>query len=241
MTRAARVSAIIRADIKVAFRDFEQLLLIIGLPVLFLVFFTKVEVLTIEELEPIDFLTPGVLTLGLLSIAFVRLAIGLGFDRTFGAIRRFSMTPLRSSEFLAAKILVTFFLLVIQTAIISITAVVLGWNPELNFEVFAAMALGVIIFSALAFAVGGLFEGLTALAIANSLYIVLLLFSGLIVEIEKLPIEVVDIVRALPSTALAEILRNGFTGEANPQWPWYTLAAWAFFAPIVAVKIFRWK
>jgi len=240
MSRNTRIGAILKSDIKAAFRDFEQLLLVVGLPVLFLVFFSQVEVIEFDN-DPIDFLAPGILTLGLLSIAFVRLAIGIGFDRTFGAIRRFSMTPLKSNEFLTAKILVTILLFAFQVSIITGVAVYLGWEPSFKPEIIGALLLALIIFSALAFIVGGLFEGLTSLAIANSIYILLLLFSGLIFEISKLPALLADITRFLPSTALGEILRNGFAGETSQQWPWLTLLAWGVVTPIFAIQVFRWK
>jgi len=235
-----RVQAIFKADIRVAFKDYEQLLLMIGLPILFLLFFSNVNVIDLKQ-DPITFLTPGILTLGLLSIAFVRLAISLGFDRTFGAIKRYSLTPLSSSEFLLAKILVTLFLFSIQTFIIVGLAITQGWEPSLNVDALGAAVLGIIIFSALAYIIGGLFEGFTSLAMANAVYVLLLLFSGIIFEIDKLPSNTTSYVRSLPSTAMAEIFRNSFQGLPSENWPWITLAVWAVATPIVAVKIFKWN
>jgi ABC-2 type transport system permease protein len=239
--RARRVAAVGRSEVLVALRNGEQALLIIGLPLLFLVLFATVDVLPTGDAEPVDFLAPGIIALAVLSVAFVRLAIGTGFDRAFGALRRFAVTPLRPSELLAAKVAATVALLVVQLVLLVGVAVLLGWRPELTPEVLPALALGVIAFTGLGFLVAGVTEGLTALAVANAAYVVLLVLSGLIFELDRLPGLLADLARLLPSTALGELLRATTDGAAGPGRAWATLIVWALAAPVAALRWFRWS
>ncbi len=236
-----RISALVGVDLRAALRDGEQLLLTIGIPVALLVFFSTVDVLPTGTGEPVDYLAPGILALALLSMAFVRLAIGLGFDRGFGAIKRFAITPLRVGEFLASKILVTSILFVGQVMILGVAALLLGWRPSLHPLIFPASVLGLIAFVGLAFLVAGVIDGLRALALANALYIVLLLVSGIVFELDRLPPWLEATVRLLPSTALGALFRSTLSGAPGPGWAWVTLGGWALFAPLLAKRLFRYS
>ncbi|MEZ5225825.1 MAG: ABC transporter permease [Acidimicrobiales bacterium] len=236
-----RIRALVLTDLRIARRDGEQLLLTLGLPLLLLVFFSSVDVLPTGDGDPVDFLTPGVLSLALLSVSFVRVAIGLGFDRSFGAIRRFAVTPLRASEFITAKFVGTVVFFCAQLVVLAIVALVLGWDPSLHPSIVAALALGLIAFSALGIVVASVVEGLTSLALANTLYVLLLILSGLVFELDTLPGWLGALAKLLPSTALAELLRSGFAGSNGAGWAWGTLMVWAAGAPLLALRLFRWE
>lgn len=239
-TTSTRTAALAKADLRVAARDGEQLLLTLGLPVLFLVFFSVVDILPTGDGDAIDFLAPGILALALLSVAFVRQSISLGFDISFGAIRRFGVTPLRVGEFLSAKFLTTAALFFVQLVVLGVVAVLLGWRPSLSPLLLPAILLGLIAFVGLAFALTGLVDGLTALAAANALYVVMLLLSGLVFELDELPNALSTIVKVLPSTALAELFRATLSGNAGAGWAWLCLAGWALVAPLLGARLFRW-
>lgn len=238
---SSRLLALLRVDLRAAIRDNEQLLLTIGIPAVLLIFFSTVDVLPTGDDEPVQFLAPSVLALAVLSMAFVRLAIGLGFDRGFGAIRRFAATPLRVSEFWLAKLAATIVLTIGQCVVLGAIALVLGWSPSVHGSFPAALALGVIVFVALAFVIAGLTDGLKALAIANGLYILLLLVSGIVFELAELPSWLQSVVKWLPSTALAELFRTGLDGAAGPSWAWSTLLVWSIASPVLAVRTFRYS
>ena len=236
-----RLLALLRVDLRAAVRDSEQLLLTIGLPAALLIFFSTVDVLPTGTDDPVQFLAPSVLALAVLSMAFVRLAISLGFDRAFGAIRRFASTPLRVSEFWMAKLASTVILTIGQCVLLSGIALALGWSPSLHVSFLGALALGVITFVGLAFVVAGRTDGLKALAFANAVYIVLLLVSGIVFELGELPGWLQAVVKWLPSTALAELFRTGLDGNGGPGWAWLTLLVWAALSPVLAVRSFRYS
>ncbi len=235
-----RISALARTDLKVALRDGEQLLLTIALPVLFLVFFSLVDILPTGSDEAVDYLAPSIVALSLMSSAFVRLAISLGFDLGFGAIKRLAVTPLRVQEFLAAKGITSIVLFIGQLVVVTGVALALGWRPSPHPLFVIAAALGLVAFIGLAFVITGIVDGLAALAVANALYVVLLLLSGIVFDLEEFPGWLGTMVKALPSTALAELCRSTLSGTTGASWAWTSLAVWAVATPLVGARLFRW-
>ena len=237
----ARVRAVARSEVLVTLRSGEQLLLVLGLPVLFLVLFATVDVLPTGSADPVQYLAPGILALAVLSVCFVRLAIGTGFDRSFGALRRFAVTPLRRSELLVAKVLASAAVLLLQVVVLGVVAALLGWDPSVApAPIVGAVLLAMVAFTGLGFLLGGVVEGLTALAAANAAYVVLLVLSGFLFELDRLPEPVAAFSRALPTTALGQLLRAGFEGGSGSAGAWAVLAGWAIVAPLMAVRFFRW-
>ena len=93
-----------RLETRMVLRNGEQLLLTVVIPVLVLLVFGSVEVVDLGgRSERLDFLVPGVLALAVLSTAFTGLAIGTGFERRYGALKRLGATPLPRGALLAAK------------------------------------------------------------------------------------------------------------------------------------------
>ena len=58
----------------------ETLFLTLGIPVVFLLFFSAVHVLPTGTRHPVDFLVPGILALAIMSTAMTALGIGTGFE-----------------------------------------------------------------------------------------------------------------------------------------------------------------
>ena len=241
-----RVRAVVEADLRVAARDGEQLLLTVALPLVFLVFFSVLDVVPTIDAgagDPIDFIAPGVIVLALLSVAFVRTAIALGFDRSFGAIKRYAVTPLRVGEFIGAKLTGTTMLLAIQLILIVGVALALGWRPVFNWATIPLLVLGLIVFLALGIATSSVIDGLTSLAVANALYLVLLLLSGLVFDLGVLPQWLQIFAKSLPSTALVDLLRHQLAPtlfDSPGTTPWLVLMAWAVSAVVAAWRLFRW-
>lgn len=78
------LAAQVRAETWMTLRRGETLLLTIGIPVVFLVFFSTVHVLPTGTTEPVSFLVPGILSLAIMSTAMVSLGIATGFDAATG-------------------------------------------------------------------------------------------------------------------------------------------------------------
>jgi ABC-2 type transport system permease protein len=232
----------LRLELTLLARNGESLLLTLGIPVLLLVFFAKVDVLPIEG-EPIDFLAPGVLALAVLSTALVNLAISTGFDREYGVLKRLGATPLGRPRLLAAQTLAVLVVEVVQIALLWAIALAVGWDPSVAPVGFvAAVVLGTVACAGIGLCLAGSLKALVTLAAANGLYLVLLLLSGMVIPLEELPGPARALARALPSGALAEGVRGSLTaGLSVPGRAWLVLLAWAVAAPLLATRLFRWE
>ena len=70
----------------------------------------------------------------------------------------------------------------------------------------------------------------------------LLLLSGMVIPLTKLPGAIQAVAKALPSGALAEAMHGSLTaGQHVPGRAWLVLAAWAVLAPAAATRFFRWE
>ncbi len=231
----------LRLELALLFRNGESLLLTLGIPVLLLVFFSNVDVLPIDG-EPIQFLAPGVLALAVLSTALVQTAIGTGFEREYGVLKRLGATPLGRPRLLAAKTLSILVVELVQGGVLWGVALACGWDPSVSAGRLAgAVVLGTVGCAALGLCLAGTLRALATLAAANGLYLVLLLLSGMVIPLDELPSAGRPVARALPSGALAEAVRGSLTAGADiPGRAWLVLAAWAIAAPLAATRLFRW-
>jgi ABC-2 type transport system permease protein len=232
----------LRLDLAMTLRNGESLLLTLGIPVGLLVFFSVVDVLPIKG-DAVDFLAPGTLALAVLSTAFANLSIATGFDRSYGVLKRLGTTPLGRPRLVAAKVLTTLVVLAIQAVVLVIAGLALGWRPHVDpLPLVAAVVLATIAFTGLALLLAGRLPALLNLAAANALFIALLVLSGMVFPLEKLPGGLRTVVRTLPSTALAEVLHGALGKGADiPGRTWPVLIVWAVVAVALALSFFRWE
>lgn len=239
----ARIAAQARIELLLTLRRGESLLLTFAIPVLLLVFFTKVDILGLEHNEAVNFLYPGIIALAVLSTAMVSLAIATGFERSTGVLKRLAVTPLRRSELLIAKTIAIVCIEVLQIVVLTLEGLALGWRPEnVNFvALLGAIILGTIAFAGLGLLLAGTLPALTTLAAANGLYIVLLLLGGVLVPIDHFPGWLRAFVKLLPATGLSDACRGALNGTGIPGHAWLVLIVWAIIAPICAARFFRWE
>ncbi|MEY2404716.1 MAG: type transport system permease protein [Acidimicrobiaceae bacterium] len=232
-----------RIEIALTLRRGESLLLILGIPLLLLGFFSSVEVLPKGNFhDSVDFLTPGVLALAVMSTGMVQLAIGTSFERQYGVLKRLGATPLGRPRLLAAKTVSIIAVEVVQIALLIALAIALGWNPSVQAGVVVAVMLGTVAFSGLGLLMAGTLRGEVTLAAANGLYLVLLLIGGMVVPLSELPSALRFVAELLPSGALAQALIGTLsTAHTVPTKAWIVLVAWAVLAPLAAARTFRWE
>ena len=232
-----------RTEIALTLRRGESLLLILGIPVLLLGFFSMVDVLPKGDFRhSVDFLTPGVLALAVMSTGMVQLAIGTAFERQYGVLKRLGATPLGRPRLLAAKTASIVAVEVVQIVLLLALALALGWDAHVRIGVVAAVVLGTIAFSGLGLLMAGRLRGEVTLAAANGLYLVLLLVGGMVVPLSELPSGLRWIAELLPSGALAQALVGTMSTSASvPGKAWVVLVVWAIAAPVLAARTFRWE
>ncbi len=234
----------LRAEMQATMRNGEQLLLTLGIPVMLLVFFSLVDVLPTGTKDPIDFLAPGILALAVMSSAMVSLGIGTGFERSYKVLKRLGTTPLGRARLIAAKISAVILVELVQFAVLIPVAYALGWRPPSPnwLAALGGVVVGTIAFAGIGLSLAGRLRGEINLAAQNALYLLLLLLGGMIIPFAKLPTALSAVAKALPSGALADVLREALTQTGTrPGTSWVILVAWAVAAPVAAARLFRWE
>ena len=232
-------------ELRLLLRNGENLLVTLGIPVGLLLFFASVDVLPLPP-RPVDFLLPGMLTVGVMGSAMVSLAISTGFERSYLVLKRLGATPLRRGELVAAKALAVGAILALQVIVLVAVAVALGWRLEganlLRAGILGGGGLlaGATAFAGIGMTLAGRLRALATLALVNALFVVLLLVSGVMFPLTSLPAPLAAAARLLPSAALGELLRSAFAGAGEVVRPLVVLAAWAVIMPVVAAAVFRW-
>jgi ABC-2 type transport system permease protein len=239
----------LRAELTMLFTNGETVFLTLGIPVVFLLFFSSVHVLPTGTDHPVDFLVPGILALAVMSTAMTALGIGTGFERGYGVLKRLGSTPLGRPRLLAAKIVSVIGVELLQAAVLVGVGYGLGWNPggaggagALIAPAVAAMVLGTIAFGGIGLILAGTLKPLVNLAVVNGLFVVLLLLGGMLIPLGKLPGWLAGVARVIPASALADALHGTLgQGTSVTAGDWIVLVVWAVAAPVVAGLTFRWE
>ncbi len=238
-----RVAVQARMELLLTLRRGESLLVTIAIPVAILLFFTLVDVLP-HPGRAVDFLVPGVLALSVISSAMTSLGIATGFERHAGVLRRLATTPLGKTGLLAAKLIALLAVIVLQVVVVSLVGVGLGWRttPGRVAVALVIIVIGTAAFAGIGFLLAGRLRAETNLAVANALFLVFLLFGGIVVALDRLPAGIASLARLFPAEPLATALRSALA-TPGPQLtfaPVATLVIWAGLAGALAVASFRW-
>ncbi|MBE2999687.1 ABC transporter permease [Nocardiopsis sp. HNM0947] len=233
-------------ELRIMLRHGEQLLLTMVIPVLLLVGFTVTPVLDVGEGARVDVLTPGVLALAVMSTSFTGLAIGTGFERRYGVLKRLGATPLSRFGLLAAKTLAVLAIQAIQAVVLCAVALALGWSPALTPAAVAGVLVLVLLataaFSSLALLMAGTLRAEATLAGANLVYVLMLGLGGVLFPTSTFPGPLEQAVAALPITALSSGLRTALIDGTLPSLGAFAvLAVWAAVCGLLAARLFRWE
>ena len=159
------------------------------MPVLVLVGLTKATGIDLDTdgASRIDFLTPGVLALAVMTTSFTSQAIASSFDRRNGVLRLLSTTPLGRGGLLAGKVLGVLVVEVVQVVVIGADRAAARLAPgprRACCSPLVAIVLGTAAFTSLALLVAGTLRAEAVLAVANLLLLVLAVAGGVIVPAE---------------------------------------------------------
>ncbi|MCB0978442.1 MAG: ABC transporter permease [Acidimicrobiales bacterium] len=232
-----------RAELLVTLRRGESVLLTFLIPIVILGFFSSVSVFPYGNGDAVDFLFPGTMALAVMSTAFVSTAIATGFERQMGVLKRLGSTPLTRGNLLAAKTTSIVLIEALQVVVLVVEGYLLGFRfdgSRLGLA-FLAAALATVAFAGFGLLMAGTLPALTTLAAANGTYLLLLLLSGMLFPVDKLPGPLQVVSELLPSGALSEIFRGTLADGTVTGRAWIVLVAWAVAAPLAAARTFRWE
>jgi ABC-2 type transport system permease protein len=233
-------------ELRLLLRNGEQLLLTLVIPLLMLIAGTRSD--AVVDMGPgrsIDIITPGVLALAVLSTSFTSLAIATGFERRYNVLKRLGASPLPRWALLVAKVGAVLVVEAVQLIVLTGVARLVGWQPHggISTALWATLllALGTLAFGALGLLIAGTLRAEATLAVANLVYVLLLVGGGLLVPLPRYPGPTQRLLELLPSGALGEGLRDVFAGHSPGALSIIVLLAWSGVATALTARTFRWE
>lgn len=240
--RSRRVLSHAGGEVRATLRNGEQLLLTIVIPLAALIVLSRGGMLRPGTGDAVDTVAPGVLALAVLSTAFTSQAISTGFERRYGVLKLLGSTPLTRADLVCAKTVAVLMVEAVQVVLLVAVAYGLGWRPPLSAwpAALLLLLLATWAFTALGLLLAGTLRPEATLAVANAVFLVLLVAGGTVVPLDSMPAGVAAVAQWLPSGALGEGLRDVFSGGAFPSAAAVTLAVWGAAATYLATRTFRW-
>lgn len=230
-------------EVRTLLSNGEQLLVSLLLPALALVGLAASDVPDLGPGRRIDVVVPSVLALAVVSTAFTGQAIATGFDRRYGVLRLFGITPLGRAGLLAGKAVAVLVVVALQTMLLAVLGLILGWHPHPGGVLIGAvlMFLGTWTWVALALLLAGTLRAEAVLAVANLLWVLFAALGGLLYPTSQMPDGVGTVAALLPSGALGDGLRDALTGHDGALiGPVLVLIAWGAVATVLTSLLFRW-
>jgi ABC-2 type transport system permease protein len=241
------VAAQAALETRTLLRNGEQLLLTLVIPLLLLAAFSLEPLVNFGAgLSRVDFLTPGIIALAVMSTAFTSQAIATGFERRYGVLKRLGATPLSRGGLIAAKTTTVIGVELLQGVLIIAVGLAIGWRPDASPAAIVTapvlILLGTAAFSGLALLMAGTMRAEATLAAANLVYVVLLGVGGVVFPLTKFPAGARPALELLPTGALSTGLRSVLQHAAGfPAGNALTLAVWAVAGTVLAARTFRWE
>lgn len=248
-SRLRRIAIQAGYDTRLTMANGEQILLTVLIPVGVLLGLTYIPGLVIRpddvgaDATPIDLAVPGALAVAVVSSAFASLAIATGFDRRSRSLLLLATTPLSRVELVWARALSTMVIVAAQVVVIAVIALFLGWRPDARSGWLVAFAvIGGLSLAACAVMIAGLLRAEATLALANGIFLVLLVAGGTAIPATSLPGWWSMIAQALPSGALAQSLRwSALDLTGFPVASLAVILVWGVAASVIARRTFRWE
>lgn len=250
MPGAAATPAMLRSqvamELRLLSRNGEQVLLTLVIPLMLLVLGTRSNnVVDLGAGRPIDIITPGILALAVLSTSFTSLAIATGFERRYGVIKRLGASPLPRWGLMLGKIGAIAVVEIAQLTLLSVVGLMLGWEPHGGLLALAQMLLLVVLgtaaFGSLGLLIAGTLRAEATLAVANLVYVLLLVGGGLLVPLSRYPEAARHVLQLLPSGALGQGLRDTFAGLGPDAFSIVVLILWAGCCGLGVSRTFKWE
>ncbi len=222
-------SAHARWVIRTTWRNGEQLLLLVVIPIAAYFALTRTDVLSSSN-PPLIVTTVMVV----LASGFTSPAISLAFDRRYGSFALIGTTPLPRSAVIAGTVVaIALGTLVALGVLMGVGALIAPAGVTNVSLVVLAALLGLLAVVPWAFVLGGTARSESVLVIANGIFVLATLFAGVLVPADDLPYGAV--VSWFPPGAMVEFATHASVSAA------VALAAWGLVGAAVATRTFRWR
>jgi ABC-2 type transport system permease protein len=206
----------------------------------------RIEPLTLKGARYIDFLIPGLITLGILNALMWGISYAIIERRSQKLLRRMVATPMKKSNFLIAMMLVRFLMNLIEAGVLFFFA----W---LFFGIVIQGNIGALL--AILFAGNVAFAGIAVLIAChtsktevgtgwiNAVTMPMMILSGIFFSYHNFPEWSMGFIKALPLTALTDGVRSIFNegaGWMDIATPSLLLTGVGVICFILGLKVFKW-
>lgn len=232
-----------RAEMIMALRRGESLLVTIVIPTVLLFLAMWLHIAPGTPSEQIAFLLPGILAAAIMSTSLVSLGIATAYDRYYGSLKRLGSTPLPRWGLIAAKTATVLAIEVAQTVLLVLIAVIFfGWRPAGSIPLaLLVMLIGTAAFAGLGMLMAGTLRAEATLAAANGLFILFLAIGGVVLPTSHLPAIIQWLAQILPAAALSDALRTALSPTGISGGSLLLLTVWAVVLLVAAALTFKWE
>jgi len=206
----------------------------------------QINPLTLKGVRYIDFLIPGILSMGVMSSIMWGLCYTIIERRSQKLLRRMVATPMRKSDFLIGMMFVRILMNVVEALILFFFAWLLfGIHIQGNIGALIVLFLaGNIAFTGLAVLISTrTAKTEVGTGWINAVQMPMMILSGIFFSYHHFPEWSVKVIKVLPLTALTDGVRSIFNEGAG--WmeiitPSIALSAFGVVCFIVGMKLFKW-
>jgi ABC-2 type transport system permease protein len=232
-----------RAELTMALRRGESLLVTIVIPTVLLFLAMWLHIAPGTQSAQIAFLLPGILAAAVMSTSLVSLGIATAYDRYYGSLKRLGSTPLPRWGLIAAKIVTVLAIEAAQVILLVLIATIFfGWRPSGSLLLaLVVILIGTAAFVGLGMLMAGTLRAEATLAGANGLFILFLAIGGVVLPTSHLPVVIQQIAQILPAAALSDALRTALSPSGIDGGSLLLLLVWALVLLVAAALTFKWE
>ena len=202
--------------------------------------------LTLTGTRYIDFLVPGLITMGIMMSCMWGISYGIIEKRSKKLLRRLVATPMRKSHFLIALITVRIIMNIIESAVLLIFSL-FAFKMSVQGDIAALVILylaGNIAFSGIAvFASSHTSNTEVGNGIINAVVMPMMVLSGIFFSYQNFPDWSIGVIKNLPLTIFTDGIRSIFNEGAGFQevaFPTLILFLTGALFFVAGLKIFKW-
>lgn len=238
--------SLLKINLLVWFRTKENLFWSIVWPVMWflLVYYVFPPLPGQTEEASLEFFYPAGIFLILLSSSMISLAIKIAGNKEFNVLKKLKILPLSIEKFFLIEVLSAMIFSLISMAVLSVLAYIFGVRVTGNmFDVFLVVALGMLVFTSIAFLIGGISKRMSEANIISMIFMFAMMFlSSAFFDLSESPSFLATVSNVLPGTPFCDSLRGVmFESYTLGDIKGYLaiLAAWAIAATFLSFKTFR--
>jgi ABC-type multidrug transport system permease subunit len=206
----------------------------------------EIKPLTITGTRYVDFLVPGLLSMGIMMSTMWGISYTIIERRSKKLLRRMVATPLKKSNFLIALIIARFIMNVIEALLLFVFSwLYFGTCIQGNlFALLAVFIAGNIAFSGIAVLISSHTSNPeVGNGLINAIVTPMMVISGIFVSYHNFPDWTLPVIRNLPLTMLADCVRSIFNEGAGFAQIWFDILVLLLTGSIsfvIGLKVFKW-